>query len=251
VNKQKSKRIFSIVVLSLLALSVLAAIGNVYASPTYSSLSVSSTSAGSSCTFYATFNDATALNPNGQVTFGTNNTGVWFWSSPANFTVTPETNSFALTLNANAGYVVAYMWNFTNNAQASNSTGLQYLTTTTAITSPTNTPSTSISYSNGPPTSVFWFIALIAILIIGTALACLIPNHTAGIGIGLAFGLSGIFGTAFFAQAGVLIMSQYTDVNTNVTYYQLMPIGLWIILPIMMSILCLLLPIASSIKRRS
>jgi hypothetical protein len=240
--KSKTLRKLSFLAIALLVCTMFAAFNPVKAAPSYSSLAISSTGAGTSCTFYATFNDSAALNPNGQVTFGTNNTGAWFWSSPQNFTVTPETNSFALTLNSDVGYVVAYEWNFTNNAQASNSTGLQYLTVT-AVSTVTPSPSSSVTYTSGPATSIFWFITFVAVLIVGAILGCLIPKG--GIGIGLAFGLIGLIGTGYFIQSGVLIISQYTNVNTNVTYYTLMPIGLFITVPLIASILCIILPIAS------
>lgn len=118
--------------------------------PTYSDLSTSTTAAGVSCNFNATFTDETALEANGQYEFGTNNTGVWAWESAVNFTSTPETASVAKTLNSTIGVTVSYQWNFTDNAGNSNTTGVQTLVTTgdiytltLTVTAPTNTTYTS------------------------------------------------------------------------------------------------------------
>lgn len=100
--------------------------------PTYSGLSASSTLAGSTCLFNATFTDETALHANGQYQFGTNNTGPWVWDSAVNFTSTPQTVSVSKALNSSIGKVIGYCWNFTDNAGNSNSTGVQTLTTTAA-----------------------------------------------------------------------------------------------------------------------
>jgi hypothetical protein len=102
--------------------------------PTYSSLSVSSTIKGSSCTFGATFNDGVALQPNGQWTFGTNNTGSWVWQSWTNFTSTPQTETVTKTLNSVVGVKISYEWNFTDNAHTggNQATGVQTFTTTSA-----------------------------------------------------------------------------------------------------------------------
>lgn len=131
------------------------------AQPTYSNISASSSTASSSCTFYATFNDSSALNPNGQVIFGSNNTGSWDWSSPLNFTSTPETTSVTLTLDSNVGDAVAFMWNFTNNAGEASNTSLQLLT----ITAPTSTPTATPISSTASPFGVNELILLIVFVI--------------------------------------------------------------------------------------
>jgi hypothetical protein len=100
-------------------------------SPTYSSLSYSTTVAGASCHFNATVNDNLALQPNGRYQFGTNNSGSWVWDSTVNFTSTPQTVSVSKTLNTTAGVKVSYQWNITDNAGNSNSTGIQTITITT------------------------------------------------------------------------------------------------------------------------
>lgn len=98
--------------------------------PTYSDLSSSTTVAGASCQFNATFDDDTTLESNGQGTFETNNTGPWVAESPVNFSSTPETLSVSKTLNTTVGLTVAYRWNFTDNAGNSNTTGIQTLVLT-------------------------------------------------------------------------------------------------------------------------
>lgn len=100
--------------------------------PTYSGLSSSSTLAGSSCRFNASFTDETALTTNGRYQFGINNNGSWVWDSAVNFTSMPQTVSVLKTLSSTIGQSVRYMWNFTDNAGNSNTTGIQTLTTTAA-----------------------------------------------------------------------------------------------------------------------
>jgi len=102
--------------------------------PTYSLLSYSSYTAGASCQFNVTVNDDVALHPNGQYQFGTNNTGTWVWDSAVNFASTPETVSVTKTLNSTAGLTVAFMWNFTDNAGNSSSTGIITFTLTSETT---------------------------------------------------------------------------------------------------------------------
>jgi hypothetical protein len=104
-------------------------VGDVTA-PTYSSLSTSTTIAGASCQFNATFTDETALETDGQYQFGWNSSSSWTWDSAVNFTSTPQTVSVSKTLNLTAGLVIGYQWNFTDNAGNSNNTGIQTLPTT-------------------------------------------------------------------------------------------------------------------------
>lgn len=98
--------------------------------PTYTALTASSTAANSTCTFGITVNDDQGLESNGQIEFGTNNTGAWVWASAVNFTATPQTLQVNQTLNSTIGTTVSYMWNFTNNQGIANTTGIQTLTTT-------------------------------------------------------------------------------------------------------------------------
>jgi hypothetical protein len=99
-------------------------------SPYSYGLSASTTIANASTTFNATFNDPQALHAKGQYAFGTNNTGPWVWDDPVNFTSTPQTVAIQKTLNSTVGANVGYCFNYTNNAGVSNTTGVQYLTTT-------------------------------------------------------------------------------------------------------------------------
>lgn len=85
-----------------------------YQTPSYSG-AVGEMYAGEQCYFNATFTDEVALHPNGQWSFGTNNTGAWVYTSPQNFTSTPESNQTLITLNSTVGIAVAYRWNFTDN----------------------------------------------------------------------------------------------------------------------------------------
>lgn len=103
-------------------------------SPTYSGLTYSSTSAGSSNTLNCSMNDETALDSDGQWIFGRNFTiGSWEWSSEANFTSTPETVSSVVSIGSGyAGYTGSFMWNFTDHAGNSNSTGVQTFLITAA-----------------------------------------------------------------------------------------------------------------------
>lgn len=98
--------------------------------PTYSGNTYNTTYVSNVCLFSLTVSDTLALNASGQWQFGTNNTGAWVWSSATNFTTTPETITATKTLNGTTGIVVQYMWNFTDNAGNSNSTGVLSLTTT-------------------------------------------------------------------------------------------------------------------------
>lgn len=99
--------------------------------PTYSSLSHSTTTGGDSCNFSLTVNDDVGLQNNGQIQFGTNNTGTWEWDSLVNFTMTPQSYSIFKDLNETEGQVVGYMFNFTDNVGNSNTTGIQTLTIST------------------------------------------------------------------------------------------------------------------------
>ena len=127
--------------------------------PTYSYITTSSTISNSSCTFSIAINDLYSLTPNGQYQFGTNNTGAWVWDSPVNFTATPQTVNVIKTFNSTVGAVVGYCFNFTSNTGLSNTTGVQYLTTTgynITVTSAYGSPtaSGSVCYGGSFSTSV-------------------------------------------------------------------------------------------------
>lgn len=139
-------------VLSIFANYTASSVGDLSA-PTYSGLSTSTTVAGASCQFNATFTDETALEAAGQYTFETNTTGPWVADSPVNFTSTPQTISVSKTLNSTVGKVIGYRWNFTDNAGNTNTTGILTLTTTDG-TIPAFTSITSSKTLAGSSTSL-------------------------------------------------------------------------------------------------
>lgn len=101
--------------------------------PTYSSISTNSTVWATVCNFSISINDETALHPNGQYTFGCNNTGPFTNETAINFTTTSQLVSIAKTLNstnpnATSPMIVQFEWWFTDNVGNQNNTGLQTLT---------------------------------------------------------------------------------------------------------------------------
>ena len=98
--------------------------------PTYSDLSVSSTVAGASAQFNATFNDETDLTTTGSYIFSTNNTGSWINETAVIFTSTPQTVSVSKTLNSTVGLPIGYNWFFNDTAGNWNTTGIQTITLT-------------------------------------------------------------------------------------------------------------------------
>lgn len=208
--------------------------------PVISGLFTSSTQAGATCTFIAMFNDSAALNPNGQYIFGSNNTGIWVWGSATNFTVTPQVVEVSMQLNVSVGYVVAYCWNCTDNAGGNATSGIQTFALSGSTSTPTATPSatTIIQVQQAPTTTLFWFMVLIVFLIATAVIAyAFFPI------LGLFMGVIGFIGVAFFASTGVLVISQYTDPASNVTSITLMPLGLYILAPIVLCILNMLIPL--------
>ncbi len=101
-------------------------------SPTYSSVAHSSTYAGHVASFSININDETALHPNGQYIFSTNNSGTWENDTAVNFTSTPSWANVSKTLNSNVGMVVGYMWYLNDDNGNVNSTSVYKLTTTQA-----------------------------------------------------------------------------------------------------------------------
>ncbi len=93
--------------------------------PTYRNLSHSTTLAGTTCQFNATFNDDTDLTVSGSYIFSTNNTGAWQNETATIFTSTPQTVSVTKTLNSTASQIVGYNWFFNDTAGNWNSTGIQ------------------------------------------------------------------------------------------------------------------------------
>ena len=110
--------------------------GTVSSTPTYSSVSHSSTEAGIQSLFNITVNDDVALESGGQYIFATNNTGTWVLDSAINFTSTPESVSTSKTLNSTFGLVVGYRWFIDDHAGNANNTAI-YTLTITDTTPPT------------------------------------------------------------------------------------------------------------------
>ena len=102
--------------------------------PTYSNAGTNTTGAGTSINFSIQYNDNTALNPNGQYIFSTNNTGIWVNDSTINFTTTPEWANVIKTLNSTVGISIGYRWYANDNAGNVNDTGIFNLVTTSADT---------------------------------------------------------------------------------------------------------------------
>ena len=103
-------------------------------SPTYSNNVHNQTVAGQSTLFSILYNDDTALNPNGQYIFSTNNTGTWTNESAVNFTATPSWANVTKTLNSTSGISIGYRWFADDNAGNVNNTEIFTLTTTSADT---------------------------------------------------------------------------------------------------------------------
>lgn len=101
-------------------------------SPTYSSLSSSSTVAGASCQFNSTWTDETDLATTGGYIFGTNNTGTFTNETWAAFTSNPETVSATKILNLTIGNKVQWQVWANDTSNNWNNTGLQNVTLTQA-----------------------------------------------------------------------------------------------------------------------
>lgn len=100
--------------------------------PTYSNDAHNTTIAGNSIKFSIQYDDTTALHPDGQYIFSTNNTGTWANESAVNFTATPNWANVTKTLNSTASLVIGYRWYADDNAGNINNTGIFSLTTTSA-----------------------------------------------------------------------------------------------------------------------
>jgi len=97
--------------------------------PTYSLVSKNNTVAGKITQFAINVTDSSALHPNGQYIFSTNNTGNWVNDTAFNFTTTPSRVNTTKILNSTIGTFVGYMWYFNNTAGYTNSTSVYTLTT--------------------------------------------------------------------------------------------------------------------------
>ncbi len=211
--------------------------------PQISEITYSNTKAGSNCTLTALATDTISLSTNGQWQFGTNNTesGTWIWSTAQNFTQQYNQEiGVTMTLNSYAGNTIAFMWNATNNAGISNFSEIQTFITT-INTSTTN--QTIYTYDTNTTATLWMFVIFNAILIFGAIIAYLwVPV------IGIGFGVTGIFGTGFFALAENLVLTSITDINTGIVTVTLMPIGYFVLMPIALTILNICIPIVKMRK---
>ena len=114
--------------------------------PTYSNNAHNSTTVGSLTKFSIQYNDNTALNPNGQYIFSTNNTGTWINESAVNWTSTPEWANVTKTLNSTAGLVIGYRWFADDNADNINNTDIFTLTINKVTPSGTLSGTSPITY---------------------------------------------------------------------------------------------------------
>lgn len=101
-------------------------------SPTYSNIAHNNTVVGESVKFSILWNDNSALNPNGQHIFSTNNSGTWINDSAANFTTTPNWANVTKVLNSTVGLSIGFRWYATDNSGNANNTEIFTLTTTSA-----------------------------------------------------------------------------------------------------------------------
>lgn len=102
--------------------------------PTYASLSSSTTVAGASCQFNATWTDETDLATTGGYIFSTNNTGSWANDTWTAFTTNPQTVSVSKTLSSTVGDKV--QWTYYANDTSNNWN--QSTVTTITLTDGTN-----------------------------------------------------------------------------------------------------------------
>lgn len=112
----------------------------------------------------------------------------------------------------------------------------------TPSVSPTPAPTTALNYVTSPVSSLFLFAVFNVALMAGAVISFLVFRF-----LGLAFGIVGVIGCAYFSASGLLIVNQWTDLNTNVTYYDLMPLGWLLMAPIALSIFNIMIPL---IKKR-
>ena len=94
--------------------------------PTYSSISVSSSVAGSNAVFSCLWRDNSAL---GRYIFSTNNSGTWVNNTAVNFNSNPSWANATKTLNSAIGTVVAYRWFASNSDGLWTATPIQTLKT--------------------------------------------------------------------------------------------------------------------------
>lgn len=110
--------------------------------PTYSSLTYSSTIAGTLTKFTVIGNDNVGLD---YAIFTTNNTGTWVPTSSISFTATPQQINVSKVLTTLIGVKVGYKWIITDTSGNINDTGVRYFTTM----APSIPPSTQTPGSPG------------------------------------------------------------------------------------------------------
>ncbi len=99
------------------------------APPTYSNEQTNTTESGAAVIFSILFNDDTALHPDGQYVFSTNNSaGSWSNDSVVNFTSTPEWSNITKTLNTSHDVVIGYRWYLNDSAGNINNTEIYIVT---------------------------------------------------------------------------------------------------------------------------
>lgn len=96
----------------------------------YSHVSTNNTISGKITLFSINVTAETALHPNGQYIFSTNNLGSWVNDSAVNFTTTPSWANVTKILNLTAETIVGYRWYFNDTVGNTNSTPIYELTTT-------------------------------------------------------------------------------------------------------------------------
>jgi parallel beta-helix repeat protein len=104
--------------------------------PTSLQGNTNSTIAGQITSFLINITDDTALGPNGQYIFSTNNTGTWINDTLVNFTGISQIVNVTKILNSTGGTVVGYRWYFNDASWNVNSTQIYNLITTLDTTPP-------------------------------------------------------------------------------------------------------------------
>jgi hypothetical protein len=102
----------------------------------------------------------------------------------------------------------------------------------TASPTPAPTASNVVNYTTNPQSTLATFLIFNAVLFCLAMIAYMINAK-----LGFFFGIIGLVGTVFFASAGVLIVSSYTNTATLVTTTEVMPLGWFLMFPIILSIM--------------
>lgn len=98
--------------------------------PTYSNNQTNTTIAGAFTLFSVLYDDDTALEPDGDWIFSTNNSGgTWTNDSPVSFTATPNWSNVTKILNSTGGLKIGYQWYANDSAGNWNNTPIYILTT--------------------------------------------------------------------------------------------------------------------------